>query len=75
MQGELERERSELARRAAYAEAQLAEMQQYLGTLHYCLIASAISHDCALLSPGTSIGKYQKEILRLRQSLEHGLAK
>jgi len=49
VQGELERERTELARRAAYAEAQLAEMQQYLGT---------------------NIGKYQKEILRLRQSLE-----
>ena len=49
VQGDLERERSELARRAAYAEAQLAEIQQYLGT---------------------NIGRYQKEILRLRQSLE-----
>ena len=49
VQAGLERERSELARRAAYAEAQLAEMQSYLGT---------------------NIGKYQKEILRLRQSLE-----
>ena len=48
LQGDLERERSELARRAAYAEAQLAEIQQYLGT---------------------NIGKYQREILRLRHSL------
>lgn len=47
VQGELERERTELTRRAVHAEAQLAEMQQYLTS---------------------NIGRYQKEILRLRRA-------
>ena len=44
-QAQLERERSELTRRATYAEEQLKAMQQYVDT---------------------HLGKYQKEIMRLR---------
>ena len=48
-QASLERERSELKRRAMAAEEQLAEMQRFLPQ---------------------HIGKYQKEIVRLRESLK-----
>jgi len=48
LQGELERERTELTRRAVHAEAQLEEMQQYINA---------------------NIGRYQKEILRLRKQV------
>ena len=48
-QSQLERERSELARKAATAEAQLKAMQEYVDT---------------------NLGRYQKEIVRLRQLLD-----
>jgi predicted RNase H-like nuclease (RuvC/YqgF family) len=48
-QGQLEAERSQLKRRAAYAEEQLKEVQRYLDS---------------------TLGKYQREILKLRQELQ-----